>query len=188
VSDTTHTVVDSPVGPLTLVASEAGLREVRFGGAGMVATGANGRPVAEPDGTAAPPWSGSAEAAGHPVLARAVAAIEAYFAGDPEAFADLPLDLSGQTEFRRAVLGVLAAIPRGGLVTYGEVARTLGCGSPRAVGQAVGANPLPVVLPCHRVVAAGRRLGGFSGGLDRKVGLLAIEGGVVCDGIVRFED
>jgi len=169
VSDDSHTVViDSPVGPLTLVASEAGLREVRFGDPGH-----SGSPRHSDD-------------PGHPVLARAVRALEAYFAGDPDAFADLPLDLSGQTEFRRAVLGVLATIPRGGLVTYGEVARTLGCGSARAVGQAVGANPLPIVLPCHRVVAAGRRLGGFSGGLDRKVVLLSLEGGVVCDGVVRF--
>ncbi len=81
------------------------------------------------------------------------------------------------TPFEREVWRVAAAIPYGATMTYGEVARRLGQpGSARAVGIALGRNPLPVVIPCHRVVAAGGRLGGFGGGVARKRRLLALEG------------
>ena len=88
-----------------------------------------------------------------------------------------PLDLSAGTEFQNAVWVALRAIPWGETRTYGEVARAVGRPQGmRAVGAACGANPLPVLIPCHRVVAAGGRLGGFSGGLDWKLRLLAREG------------
>lgn len=151
----------SPVGPLSLSVSEHGLREVRFGLDPF------------PDPTEAPATQPREARA---MAARATAALEAHFRGDADPFSALPLDLTGLTDFRRAVLELLRTIPRGSLITYGELARRLGRGSPRSVGQAVGANPLPIVVPCHRVVAAGRRLGGFSGGLERKVSLLALEG------------
>jgi len=88
-----------------------------------------------------------------------------------------PLDLAGATPFRRRVWGELRRIPRGTTRSYGQVADDLGKRrAARAVGGACGANPVPVLIPCHRVLAANGRLGGFSGGLDWKRRLLAIEG------------
>jgi len=89
---------------------------------------------------------------------------------------DLPLDLDTATDFQRQVYAELLKVPHGRVTTYGELAEAIGrAAGARAVGQAVGANPIPVVIPCHRVVAADGRLGGFSGGLGVKVALLAIE-------------
>lgn len=88
-----------------------------------------------------------------------------------------PLDLSSGTEFRRQVWDILRTIPPGRTLNYLEVAVRLGKpGGARAVGQACGANPIPLLIPCHRVLAAGSRLGGFSGGLDWKRRLLEREG------------
>jgi len=93
---------------------------------------------------------------------------------------DIPLDLRLVSGFTRAVLDALRAVPFGALVTYGELAARAGRPrAARAVGRAVGANPLPIVVPCHRVIAAGGRLGGFGGGLPLKIALLAIEGHTV---------
>lgn len=103
--------------------------------------------------------------------------LDEYFAGRRRSF-ELALDLTGLTEFARRVLAAAAAIPYGEVATYMEVAR--GAGSPRgarAAGNALGSNPLPIVLPCHRVLHAGGGLGGYTGGLDRKRALLAIERG-----------
>ena len=115
-----------------------------------------------------------------------VAALERYLAG---ADAGLPwdaMDVSACTPFQQRVLRELAAVPFGKLVTYGELAQRLGLPrGARAVGGAVGANPLPIFIPCHRVVAAGGGLGGFSGGLDWKARLLAHEGWTVSKGRVR---
>jgi len=99
-----------------------------------------------------------------------------YFAGRRRTFST-PVDLTGQPPFRRRVLEALRAVPFGETVSYGELARR--AGNPRAaraVGQAVGANPVPVVVPCHRVLAAGGAIGGFGLGLPAKRTLLAIEG------------
>lgn len=102
---------------------------------------------------------------------------------------DVPLDLEGTTEFRRRVWQRLREIPRGRVVSYGELARELGGGSgaARAVGGAVGSNPLPIVIPCHRVVRADGGLGGFGGGLPRKAALLRLEG-VDVEGVGRSDD
>ena len=90
---------------------------------------------------------------------------------------DLRLDLSGATDFQRRIFERLMQIPYGRIVSYGDIADEMGePGAARAVGQAVGANPLPIVVPCHRVVRSDGRLGGYSGGLQQKVALLAIEG------------
>ncbi|HVS01597.1 MAG TPA: methylated-DNA--[protein]-cysteine S-methyltransferase [Thermoanaerobaculia bacterium] len=101
--------------------------------------------------------------------------LEEYFAGRRRAF-DLPLAPRG-TAFQRATWEQLSRIPWGGAISYGELARRIGRprGS-RAVGQANGANPIPVVVPCHRVVAGDGTLGGYGGGLERKRWLLAHEG------------
>jgi methylated-DNA-[protein]-cysteine S-methyltransferase len=112
---------------------------------------------------------------GAPVLRRARAQLEAYFAGELRTF-DLPLALRG-TEFQRRVWKALCEIPYGAAISYAELARRVG--SPRgfrAVGQANGANPVGIIVPCHRVIASDTKLGGYSGGLDRKRWLLAHEG------------
>jgi methylated-DNA-[protein]-cysteine S-methyltransferase len=119
------------------------------------------------------PWGGTPS--GDRLAARAVAQIREYLAGARSRF-ELPLDLSSATPFRRAVLEALLDVPFGTTVSYAEVAERVGSQSPRAVGQAVGWNPLPIVIPCHRVITRNGRLGGYSGGIDRKVELLALEG------------
>jgi len=101
--------------------------------------------------------------------------IREYLAGRRRAF-DLPLDFRCATPFRRRVMEALLEVPWGETVTYGELARAVGSPSPRAVGQAVGWNPIPIIIPCHRVLASGGELGGYSGGLDRKRYLLSLEG------------
>lgn len=100
-----------------------------------------------------------------------------YFAGRRTRF-DLPLDLTPVSEFDRRVLGVVLEIPSGGVLTYADVARRIGSPSAaRAVGGAVGRNPVPIVIPCHRVVRSDGTLGGYSGGgVGFKRRLLALEG------------
>jgi methylated-DNA-[protein]-cysteine S-methyltransferase len=150
-----RTVVDSPIGPLGLVASESGLQAVLFDGGRIHAEGKSR------------------------VLAEAARQFDAYFDGDLVTF-DLPIDLHG-TEFQQRCWLALATIPYGQTVSYGEQARRLGLGSDaaRAVGAANGQNPLPVVLPCHRVIGADGSLTGFGGGLHVKRYLLEHEGALL---------
>jgi methylated-DNA-[protein]-cysteine S-methyltransferase len=108
-------------------------------------------------------------------LRAAVTQVEEYFANERRTF-DLPLDLEAATEFQREVYSELVKVPYGRVTTYGELADAVARpDAARAVGQAVGANPIPIIIPCHRVVAADSRLGGFSGGLPAKAALLRIE-------------
>lgn len=108
-------------------------------------------------------------------LSAAVVQLEEYFAGARRTF-DLPLDLEAATDFQREVYAKLVRVPFGRVTTYGDLAETVSRPElARAVGQAVGANPIPILIPCHRVVAAEGRLGGFSGGLAVKAALLRIE-------------
>jgi methylated-DNA-[protein]-cysteine S-methyltransferase len=152
--DMASSVVDSPIGPLGLVATRDGLASVRFHAHAF-------------------PSDGSA------VLDAAAAQLESYFAGELTAF-DLPLDLQG-SEFQRRCWLALATIPYGQTVSYGEQARRLGFGPERAraVGAANGQNPLPLVLPCHRVIGADGSLTGFGGGLSMKRFLLEHEGALL---------
>jgi len=126
-------------------------------------------------------WAGTATPEGgddlDPVLREACAQLSAYFAGRLTRF-DLPLAPAG-TPFRQRVWAAMAAIPYGQTLTYGDIARALGT-APRAVGGACGANPLPIIIPCHRVVG-GNGPGGYSGarGLATKHWLLAHEGAIV---------
>ena len=100
----------------------------------------------------------------HPLIERLAEQIEAYLAGTRSDF-DLPLDLEQGTPFQRRVWQALREIPYGRTITYGELARRVGApGASRAVGSANGRNPFPLIIPCHRVVAAGGKLGGYSGG------------------------
>ncbi|MDP9234549.1 MAG: methylated-DNA--[protein]-cysteine S-methyltransferase [Actinomycetota bacterium] len=100
--------------------------------------------------------------------------LDEYFAKERRSFT-LPLDLTMASPFGRRVLSELNRVPFGELTTYGALAERVHS-FPRAVGGAVGRNPIPIVIPCHRVVAAGGAIGGFSGGLERKHFLLGLEG------------
>ncbi|MFH1707079.1 MAG: methylated-DNA--[protein]-cysteine S-methyltransferase [Planctomycetota bacterium] len=104
------------------------------------------------------------------LVRRCMRELSAHFAGRLPAFT-VPLDLTGLTPFRRRVLVALRRVPRGRTIAYSELARRAGC-----PGGAVGANPLPVIIPCHRVIAAGGRPGGFGLGLPLKRRLPALEG------------
>lgn len=142
--------LDSPIGPLTLCADEAGIFALRFGAAG-----------------------GRMDDA--PLLITAQRELEEYFAGRRRRFS-VPLSMRGSA-FQCAVWRALAQIPWGETITYGELARRVGnpkaC---RAVGMANHANPLPIFVPCHRVLGANGRLTGYAGGLEAKRILLEIEG------------
>ena len=101
-----------------------------------------------------------------------------YFAGQRDSF-NVPVDLSRSTDFQQQVLRAAARVPRGGLATYAEIARHIGKPrASRAVGQALARNPVPIVIPCHRVVAADGSLTGYSGrgGIRTKAQLLVLEG------------
>ena len=140
--------VASPLGPLTLTSNGEAIARVVFRDDGM--TG------------------------GDCLLRRAAAQLDAYFAGDRKDF-DLPLAPAG-SPFQKRVCQAMSAIPPGQTRTYGDLADDLGS-SARAVGRACGANPIPVLIPCHRVLAAKGGLGGYSGagGLKTKVFLLKLE-------------
>lgn len=150
----TWTVVDSPVGELLLC------------GDGEALTGVYFSPFERPDG----------EPDDHdPVLADTRQQLKEYFAGEREEF-DLPMAPSG-TGFQLRVWAALREIPYATTTSYGEIARRLELGArgARAVGLANGSNPIPIIVPCHRVVGADGSLTGYGGGLDRKRTLLAIE-------------
>ncbi len=111
-----------------------------------------------------------------PLLHRAVTELREYFDRSRRAF-ELPLDLDAATDFQREVYSHLVEVTYGHVTTYGDLATAISRPElARAVGQAVGANPVPIVVPCHRVIAAEGKLGGFSGGLAAKVALLRLEG------------
>ncbi len=115
-----------------------------------------------------------------PAIARAIDAAQRYFAGAEVDFTDLALDLDGQEEFFSRIYAALRNVGYGKTTTYGALAKELGAGpeAARAVGQAMATNPIPLIIPCHRVLAAGNKVGGFSapGGSDSKVKMLALEG------------
>ncbi|MGI8507059.1 MAG: methylated-DNA--[protein]-cysteine S-methyltransferase [Solirubrobacteraceae bacterium] len=145
------TICQSPLGALTLVGDAQGLREIHFPG--------HGPTVHES------PLAGDA-------LAGATEQLEAYFAGERRDF-DFPLDVRG-TVFQRRVWAALTRIPYGTTTTYGTLARELGAEA-RAVAGAIARTPVPIVIPCHRVVGANGSLTGYRGGLHRKRALLDFE-------------
>ncbi|MEU0051213.1 methylated-DNA--[protein]-cysteine S-methyltransferase [Streptomyces sp. NPDC006309] len=163
-------VMGTDIGPLMLAATGDGLVNVVFHASDAVRLRALERlavrlgrePVEDPDA---------------PLLAEAIHQVRAYLAGERHAF-DLPLDWSLISGFNRQVLRALASgVPYGTVVGYGDLAGRVGQpGGAQAVGAAMGANPLPVVVPCHRVVESGGGIGGFGGGLETKRKLLALEG------------
>jgi methylated-DNA-[protein]-cysteine S-methyltransferase len=114
-----------------------------------------------------------------PEVQNAIDAIVALLDGEPRDLATVALDMERLPEFNRRVYAVARAVPPGGTITYGEIAERIGeRGAAQAVGQALARNPFPIIVPCHRVLAAGGALGGFSarGGVATKRRMLAIEG------------
>ena len=159
---TTHrrlarTVTESPIGELTILATDEAIVAIHFGNDTM-----GSRPS---DGVVDVP------AGEHAVLDEAVRQLDEYFAGERVDF-DLPLEPAG-TPFQRQAWTALATIPYGETISYGEQAMRIGDrNKSRAVGAANGKNPLPIVVPCHRVIGANGHLTGFGGGLDIKAWLL----------------
>ena len=152
-----YEVIESPIGPLLVAGDEAGLRRIQF----------------PRNGKAQPPEEGWLRD-GRPFreLARQLGE---YFAGKRRTF-ELTLAPEG-TPFQLATWRALTEIPYGSTTSYGELARRLGRpGASRAVGAANGKNPLPIVVPCHRVLHSGGGIGGYTGGLERKRLLLDVEG------------
>ena len=158
----TYKLMDSPVGPLRLLASDKGLAGVWF------ERGRQGRARRR----------GDVEDARHPVLLEAERQLREYFAGRRQSF-DLKLDFAG-TPFQRSVWKALLTIPFGQTRSYGEIAKQVGRPSAsRAVGAANGQNPVAIVAPCHRVIGSTGALTGFGGGLDVKARLLRLEGALI---------
>ena len=164
---TVQTHFQSPLGLLTLAATTQGLAGLWFEGQRHLPAPL----VAQSPGTCA--WPTEPD---HPVLKQAIQQLTGYFAGKRTSFS-LPLDLSGGTAFQQSVWQALLAIPQGEVTSYGEVSRRIGKPSAvRAVGGAIGRNPVSVIVPCHRVTASCGALTGYAGGLDRKTALLRLEG------------
>lgn len=160
--DTVQSRTATPMGDVRLAASARGLVGLWFDGQRHQPT--------ELDGPGAWPTRDD-----HPVLQEAARQVQAYLRGERTQF-DLPLDLSGGTPFQQAVWQALLAIPRGRTTSYGAIAHELGNpAAVRAVGAAVGRNPISVAVPCHRVLGSGGALTGYAGGLPRKTALLRLE-------------
>jgi methylated-DNA-[protein]-cysteine S-methyltransferase len=158
-------VHETPAGPLRLSVAPGGVQRASFAAA---------------KAAAGPPPRGAPDPAALELLSATRRELDAYFAGRLRGFT-VPLDLRLATPFTRQVLRAVATVPYGATTSYGRLADQLGrprtTDQLRAVGAAVGANPLNVLLPCHRVVGADGRLVGYAGGLPAKRLLLALEGG-----------
>ena len=144
-------VIDSPVGPLHITMTNRGVSQVQF------------------DGRATEP-------AATTVSSVIVDELLAYFRGELREFS-VPVDLDDVTDFTRKVLEATATIPYGETVSYGEIAQMIGMpGATQAVGNALGANPVPIVIPCHRVIRSDGSMGWFTGGAHIRRALLRLEG------------
>ena len=153
---TCYTYMDSPIGKLLIVSDEAGLRQILF---------PRGTEPRKPEDE----WQEDASA-----NAEVIRQLRAYFSGDRENF-DFPLAPEGTT-FQQKVWTELCEIPYGETISYGELATRIGNPkASRAVGLANGSNPIPIVIPCHRVIGSNGKLTGYGGGLPIKEKLLALE-------------
>jgi methylated-DNA-[protein]-cysteine S-methyltransferase len=162
--DVAYDVAESPVGPLLVAVSDAGVCRISF----------DPEPEAHLD-TLAHDFGARVLRAARPVdpVRRQ---LDEYFAGRRTVF-DVPVDLHPLGQFQRLVLTELACVPYGQTATYGQLAARIDRPrSSRAVGGALNRNPIPLILPCHRVIGAAGTLVGYAGGLDRKRALLALEG------------
>jgi len=175
-----HCVFDTAIGTCGVAWSERGLMAVQLPARDRAAT--ERRLIARTHSTRT---RSTGAAAPTPAIAALIADITRYLAGERVDFSAVPVDLSSLDPFRRKLYETMRALPWGTTTTYGALARTIGLASwegARDVGEAMGRNPVPIVIPCHRVLAAGNKLGGFSapGGAATKAKLLALEG-------VRFD-
>jgi methylated-DNA-[protein]-cysteine S-methyltransferase len=164
--DVAYTHVDSPLGPLLAAATDRGLVSLSYLGFREEDV------VLERIAAKVSPRVLESPARLDPVRRE----LDEYFSGKRRSFG-LAIDWSPMADFQKRVLSATAAIPFGGHASYGEVAER--AGNPRAfraAGTALGKNPIPIVIPCHRVWAAGGKLGGYTGGLERKRALLELEG------------
>ncbi len=169
-----YRLFDTPIGAVGVAWSERGLARLQLPQSSRAATERRLR-GRSPDASADDP---------PPPVKRAIAAIERYLAGEQVDFSSVVLDLSGVSDLHRRIYEAARRIGWGKTTTYGELARQVGApAAARAVGQAMARNPVPIVIPCHRVLASGRKIGGFSafGGAGTKMRLLALEG-------VRLDD
>jgi methylated-DNA-[protein]-cysteine S-methyltransferase len=158
-----QTTIATPLGDMRLAASATGLAGAWF------TTGQRHQPSPER-------LAGWACVPDHPVLCAAREQLNGYFRAERRAF-DLPLDLAAGTPFQQAVWRALLGIASGQTLSYGEVAQQVQRPrAVRAVGAAIGRNPLSIVVPCHRVVGVRGDLTGYAGGLDRKAALLRLDG------------
>lgn len=159
-----QTRVQSPLGPIVIAATAKGLAGLWF---------TEGQRYLPSQLTGPGAWP---EDAKHPVLKQASQQLTEYFAGQRKHF-EVPLDLGCGTAFQQSVWQALLAIAQGETMSYGEVSRRIGKpAAVRAVGGAVGRNPVSIIVPCHRVMGANGSLTGYGGGLDRKTALLRLEG------------
>lgn len=164
-----YTYMKSPSGTILLARKEAGLTRINF---------QEGAHPFKPDAS----WRQE-----DALLLEAIDQLRAYFDGERQAF-DLPLAAEG-TPFQQKVWRALQAIPCGETVTYGDIAQRIGRPTAsRAVGAANGQNPLPIVVPCHRVIGANGKLTGFAGGLKIKKALLDHEARLTCQGQMPLPD
>jgi methylated-DNA-[protein]-cysteine S-methyltransferase len=156
----------TPFGELLIEAGPGGVRHVSLDGVKRQKRFSNGPAASKPPASVKP----------------VAKAFERYFAGDAHALDGVQVDLSAETnDFRRMVLTTLhELVGPGKTISYGELAAAVGHpGAARAVGSAMANNPVPIIVPCHRVLASDGTLGGYGGGLDMKRGLLRIEGVIV---------
>jgi methylated-DNA-[protein]-cysteine S-methyltransferase len=165
--DVAYDLVDTPIGTLLIAATERGFCRIA----------SDAEPEQELDGLARA--FGVRVLRSAPPIDPARRQLDEYFEGHRERF-ELPLDIAVLADFNRRVLGELARVPYGEVVTYGELAaRSARPRAARAVGTVMNRNPLPIVLPCHRVIGANGKLVGYGGGLERKEALLRLEGALL---------
>ena len=165
-ADVGYAVADSPLGPLWIAVGPRGLAVISYGS----------EPSARDLGRLVRTY-GPGIVPDPRRTSTVERELDQYFSGRRRSF-DVDVDLAGLTPFQRRVLRATARVPYGELVTYKTVARQAGNESAsRAAGAAVGANPIPIVVPCHRVIASDGSLGGYAGGLEAKRRLLAVERG-----------
>ncbi len=158
-----QTTFQSPLGKIIIAATDKGL-------AGLWFDGQRHLPAELIDPTVWP------SEPGHPVLKKVISQLTEYFSGQRSSF-DVPLDLTYGTAFQQSVWHALLKIPQGGTASYGEVSQRIGKpAAVRAVGAAVGRNPVSIIVPCHRVMGSNGSLTGYAGGLERKSALLRLEG------------
>lgn len=158
-----QTRFQSPLGTIIIAATAKGLAGLWF----------EGQRHLPPELVDPPVWPSDPD---HLVLKEVMQQLTAYFAGQRSRF-DVPLDLAHGTAFQQSVWHALLNIPQGATASYGEVGRRIGKpAAVRAVGAAVGRNPVSIIVPCHRVMGANGALTGYAGGLERKTALLKLEG------------